>query len=296
MYKFRGNDRVTKSILSRERYLRWDELISDRRDIKVQVVNQGTEKGRLLSPVDKGYTEPRGPISLRLPLLPRKERQGRSAKKREWNSLFRRPAPTTTRCGTSILFNRIILAAYRIQRELYSARSRPSVAREGKGRQFYCRRITRSSIRRLNGSISTPRRVRAFEFRCAFSLSIKQSCWNNPDREKVKSSDELNGQRDERKRMDFNRWWHASMILSLEIFFFFTPLIIHRFKIRFPFPVSKRRSNIFVGKKIKLELDCYCNEEISRWKIGRKKKKKNRVLELDPRISCRAKLIIAVRT
>lgn len=235
MYKFRGNDRVTKSILSRERYLRWDELISDRRDIKVQVVNQGTEKGRLLSPVDKGYTEPRGPISLRLPLLPRKERQGRSAKKREWNSLFRRPAPTTTRCGTSILFNRIILAAYRIQRELYSARSRPSVAREGKGRQFYCRRITRSSIRRLNGSISTPRRVRAFEFRCAFSLSIKQSCWNNPDREKVKNSDELNGQRDERKRMDFNRWWHASMILSLEIFFFFTLLIIHRVALKYGF-------------------------------------------------------------
>lgn len=98
-------------------------------------------------------------------------------RKRENEIPFRRPAPTT---GTSILFNRIILAAYRIQRELYSARSQPPpppfpVAREGKGREFYCRRITRSSIRRLNGSISTPRRVRAFEFRCAFSLSIKQS-------------------------------------------------------------------------------------------------------------------------
>lgn len=57
---------------------------SDGRDIKVQVVNQGTEKGRLLSPVDKGYTEPRGPISLRLPLLPRKRwRKTRSFRQKE---------------------------------------------------------------------------------------------------------------------------------------------------------------------------------------------------------------------
>lgn len=162
----------------------------------------------------------------------------------------------------------------------------PPVAREGKGREFYCRRITRSSIRRLNGSIPTPRRVRAFEFRCAFSLSIKHSLLKqsvDPTSEKVTLW--LNDQRDERQR-EMISLFSRNLSIETSSSFLFLPHSSH-FKISFPSP-SCFETNFFVRKRIKLELDCYRTIRTKKRPRSEEFVKKREIvldLELDPRIS-----------
>lgn len=163
----------------------------------------------------------------------------------------------------------------------------PPVAREGKGREFYCRRITRSSIRRLNGSIPTPRRVRAFEFRCAFSLSIKHSLLKQSDQRKSYPLDRLNDQRDERERERDDIPFSLEISRSRDLLVFYFYLWSSYFKISFPSP-SCFETNFFVRKRIKLELDCYRTIRTKKRPRSEEFVKKREIvldLELDPRIS-----------